>query len=248
MQMRGALSVLVRGTVKSSKWRLVLTKDQYSAHCSSSLWLRLYHKSSALGSLGRTSMPMTLLSSLNRLRNVSGGSWLGKKQWRRKDWEKMQERQRSWYAVWDWTSCRVQASFHAPSVALEWAATASSAIAASTGCTRNAVGSSAWQRTLTTDVHGVRELHCPWTADYRRKSWLDLTSWTNSILLLPRRHTLSSWKKFKDLLPVLSSHHLSFKTCGHLYSSWVQSRLLHASKSWPLTNSNLQRLQRNDRQ
>ena len=36
-----------------------------------------------------------------------------------------------------------QASFHAPSVALEWAATASSATAARTGCIRNAVGSSA---------------------------------------------------------------------------------------------------------
>ena len=58
----------------------------------------------------------------------------------------MQERQRSWSAVWDWTSCRVQASFHAQSVALEWAATASSAMAASPGCTRNAVGSSAWQK------------------------------------------------------------------------------------------------------
>ena len=41
-----------------------------------------------------------------------------------------------------YNSCRVQVSFHAPSVALEWAATASSAMAASTGCTRNAVGSS----------------------------------------------------------------------------------------------------------
>ena len=40
--------------------------------------------------------------------------------------------------------CRLlHSSFHAPSVALEWAATASSAMAASTGCTRNAVGSSA---------------------------------------------------------------------------------------------------------
>ena len=39
--------------------------------------------------------------------------------------------------------CRVQASFHALSVALRWAATASSAMAASIGCTRNAVGSSA---------------------------------------------------------------------------------------------------------
>ena len=38
----------------------------------------------ALGSPGRTSMPMTLLLSPNRLRNVSGGSF-GKKQWRRKD-------------------------------------------------------------------------------------------------------------------------------------------------------------------
>ena len=36
--------------------------------------LEAYHKSSALGSPGRTSMQMTLLSSLNRLRNVSGGS------------------------------------------------------------------------------------------------------------------------------------------------------------------------------
>ena len=33
--------------------------------------------------------------------------------------------------------------FHVPSVALEWAATASSATAASTGCTKNAVDSNA---------------------------------------------------------------------------------------------------------
>ena len=61
------------GIVKSLK-RSVFTKDQYSAHCSSSLCLKPYHESSALGSPGRTSIPMTLLSSLNRLRNVSGGS------------------------------------------------------------------------------------------------------------------------------------------------------------------------------
>ena len=64
--------------------------------------------------------------------------------------------------------------FHASSVALEWAA--SSAMAASTGCTRNAVGSSAWKKTLTTDVHGARELHAPWMADHRRKCRWDLTS------------------------------------------------------------------------
>ena len=48
MQMRGAVSVLVRDTVKSLKWRSVFTKAQYSAHFSSSLWLKPYHESSAL--------------------------------------------------------------------------------------------------------------------------------------------------------------------------------------------------------
>ena len=66
--------------------------------------------------------------------------------------------------------------FPCASVALEWAATASSAMAASTRCTRNAVGSSTWKRTQTTDVHGARELHTPWMADHRRKSRSDLTS------------------------------------------------------------------------
>ena len=67
--------------------------------------------------------------------------------------------------------------FHVLSVILEWGGIESSAMAASTGCTRNAVGSSAWQRTLITDVHGARELHAPWTADHIGKSKLDLTSW-----------------------------------------------------------------------
>ena len=56
----------------------------------------------------------------------------------------------------------------------------------------------------------------------------------------------TAWKKFKELLPVLSSRHLSFKTCGHVYSSCVQSAMLHASETWPLTKPNLQRLQWND--
>ena len=51
--------------------RSVYTRAQYSAHFSSSLCLKPYHESSALGSPERTSMPMTLL---NRSRNVSGGS------------------------------------------------------------------------------------------------------------------------------------------------------------------------------
>ena len=57
----------------------------------------------------------------------------------------------------------------------------------------------------------------------------------------------TAWKKFKDLLPVLSSRPLFFKTCGRVYSFCVRSAMLHASETWPLTKPNLQRLQRNDR-
>ena len=54
-------------------------------------------------------------------------------------------------------------------------------------------------------------------------------------------------KKFRELLQVLTSRHLSYKTLGHVYSSWVRSTMLHASETWPLTKTNLQRLQHNDR-
>ena len=60
-------------------------------------------------------------------------------------------------------------------------------------------------------------------------------------------HVKTTWKKFKALLPVLSSRHLSFKTRGHVYSSCELSTMLHASETWPLTKPNLRRLQRNDR-
>ena len=61
------------------------------------------------------------------------------------------------------------------------------------------------------------------------------------------QHVKTSWKKFKELLPILSSHHLPFKTHGHVYSSCVRSAMLHTIETWPLTKPNLQRLQRNDR-
>ena len=57
----------------------------------------------------------------------------------------------------------------------------------------------------------------------------------------------TAWKKFRELLPVLTSRQLSYKTRGHVYSSCMRSAVLHASETWPLTKTNLQRLQRNDR-
>ena len=152
----------------------------------------------------------------------------------------MQERQRSWSAVWDWTSCRVQASFHAPSVAQEWAATASSAMAASTGCTRNAVGSC-----LTKDPD-YRCTRCQGTARplYGRPQkevqvgpdrlevvasfcYLGgMLSAAGGCELSTTTRVKTAWKKFKDLLPVLSSRHLSIKT-------WPSVQLLCAEHNAP---------------
>ena len=83
---------------------------------------------------------------------------------------------------------------------------------------------------------------------------------SGSFLLLPKRLLAASgcelststcvntaWKKFKELLPVLSFCHLSFKTHGCVYSSCVWSTMLHASETWPLTKPNLQSLQWIDR-
>ena len=111
--------------------------------------------------------------------------------------------------------------------------------------------------TLITDVHGARELRAPWTADHRGKSQVgpdklevvasfcylgDLLSAASGCELSTTTHVKTTWKKFKKLLPVLSSSHLSLKTYGRMYSFCVQSAMLHASETWPLTKPNLQHL------
>ena len=50
----------------------------------------------------------------------------------------------------------------------------------------------------------------------------------------------TAWKKFRELLPVLTSRHLSYKTRGHVYRSCMWSTMLHASKTWPMTKTNMQ--------
>ena len=49
-------------------------------------------------------------------------------------------------------------------------------------------------------------------------------------------------KKFKLLLPVLSSRHLSYKTNSRVYSSCVRNVMLNARETWPLTKQDLQHL------
>ena len=133
----------------------------------------------------------------------------------------MQERQRSWSAVWDWTSCRVQASFHALSVSLS----------VSLEC-------AAW-----TDIHGCKHwvhkkcngfkrlkkdpdyrcTRCQGTTrplDGRPQKEVqvrldklemvasfcnlgDMLSATGGCELSTTTCVKTAWKKFKDLLPVL---------------------------------------------
>ena len=130
--------------------KVVFTKARYSAGVHQGLVLSLLlfiivlEALSRLGSPGKTSMPMTLLSLLNRSRMCQEAFDLERSNGGERTESKINAgKMKIMICGKAWTSCRVQASFHVPSVALEWAATASSAMAASTGCTRNAVGSSA---------------------------------------------------------------------------------------------------------
>ena len=142
------------------------------------------------------------------------------------------------------------------SVALEWAATASSAVAASTGCTRNAVGSSAWKKDP--DYRCTRSQGTARPLDSRPQKEVqvgpdklevvasfcylgDMLLASGGCELSITTHVKTAWKKFKDLLPVLSSRHLSFKTHGRVYSFCVRTQHSIPARR-PLTKPNLQHL------
>ena len=57
----------------------------------------------------------------------------------------------------------------------------------------------------------------------------------------------AAWGRFKKLLPVLTSRHLSPRVRGKVYTSCVRSTMLHGSETWGPNASDLHRLQRNDR-
>ena len=56
-----------------------------------------------------------------------------------------------------------------------------------------------------------------------------------------------AWGKFRKLLPILTSKHLSYKIRGKVYSACVRSSMLHGSETWAPKAEDLQRLRRNDR-
>ena len=54
------------------------------------------------------------------------------------------------------------------------------------------------------------------------------------------------WGKFKSLLPILKSNHVSLRTRRKVFNACVRSALLHGSETWAPTVPDLQRLRRND--
>jgi len=53
--------------------------------------------------------------------------------------------------------------------------------------------------------------------------------------------------KFKKLLPILTSKHISLTVRGKVFDAWVRSVLLHGSKTWAPTAPDLQPLWQNDK-
>ena len=57
-------------------------------------------------------------------------------------------------------------------------------------------------------------------------------------------HVKIAWKKFRELISVRTSRHHSYKIGDHVYRSCVGNTMFHASETWPLTKTNLQRYER----
>jgi len=49
---------------------------------------------------------------------------------------------------------------------------------------------------------------------------------------------LPGWNKFRQLVPLLTNRDISLIRGGRLYSSCVQSSMLHGSETWPVRKEN----------
>ena len=57
----------------------------------------------------------------------------------------------------------------------------------------------------------------------------------------------AAWGKFWELLPILSSKSLSLHTRGRVYCSCIRGAMLYACECWPLKQTDLDRLLRNEK-
>ena len=58
--------------------------------------------------------------------------------------------------------------------------------------------------------------------------------------------TRCAWEKFRELLPILSSHKISLKKKGSFYQACVRPVLLYGSETWPVKEEDLVRLHRTE--
>ena len=54
------------------------------------------------------------------------------------------------------------------------------------------------------------------------------------------------WKKFRELLPLLTSRVLSLRTKGRVFDAYVRSIVLYGGETWAVKANDLNRLERND--
>ena len=55
-----------------------------------------------------------------------------------------------------------------------------------------------------------------------------------------------AWKKFRELLPILTCRGFTLRNRGEAFNSCVRKVLLHASETWPVTVEDVKRLERCD--
>lgn len=54
------------------------------------------------------------------------------------------------------------------------------------------------------------------------------------------------WKKFRELLPLLTTKGFSLQSKGSFYQACVRSIFIYAGETWPVREEDLARLERND--
>ena len=200
-----------------------------------------------------------LLSSPNHSGNVSGGSCFRKKQWRRKGLRVNAGKTKIMICVMELDL--LQSSGEFPCAVCHTGVGSNSIFC--NGCKHwvhkkcSGLDKGPWLQKYTVSRNCL-PFGGQTTEESPSRTW---QAGDGSFLLLPRRHALSNrwlWtvnhnmcesrlEEVKELLPVLSSCHFSFKTCGHVYNSCIGSAMLHASETWPITKSDLKHLQQNDR-
>ena len=63
-----------------------------------------------------------------------------------------------------------------------------------------------------------------------------------NVVIVPMQslRTVSSWKAFQELLPILPNHAIWSKLRGNIFNMCVSKMLLHGSKTWPVVTEDVQ--------